>query len=475
MKRKGIIVVILIFAIWSSKSVFSQEVAAQDSSKTKFSLEEARQWAVENNINVVNALRDIEKAKKKVWETTAIGLPQASGSFAYSYMLKVPESIEQFSSLSNLGLWMYGADQALFGLTQNPAFGNIPNPGEPEESDPDDLKTTATLDITVSQLIFSGSYLVGLQASKAYKSLSELAYSKSKTDIIESVSNAYFMVLIAEENKSILDSTYQNISRLLFEIEAMYEQGFVEDTDVDQLRLTAQNIENTTKMLNRQIVLAYRLLKFQMGIELNHNIILTDNLEEILTQINIEDSSPYAAFSLENNVNYQLLESQVKLQELNLKLNKSEYLPTIAGFYMHQENFNENAFTFTPPDLIGLNVSIPIFSSGQRNAKVAQAKIELEKTKDMKFMASQGLMLEYNEAKTAYMTALDKYITEKDNMILSEKIYKKTTIKYKEGMVSSMDLTQVQNQHLQTQSNYFSASMELLNAKTKLEKILARN
>lgn len=439
---------------------------------TEFSLEEARQYAIKNSYTLQNAQLDILAAEEKIKETRAMGLPQVSATGSYSYMLTVPDELEQFSSFGELPLFMYSVSETLNGLTGG-QFPTMPYPGDPEEMNTDDMKETITLDLTVSQLIFSGSYIVALKATKVYKQISTLAEEQSEIAVKEAVTNAYFGILIAEENKAILDSTYTNIEKTLHDIEAMYEEGFVEDTDVDQLRLTAQNIENAINMLERQTQLAYQLLKFEMGVPVEQDITLTQNLNELLGAYNFNQLMS-EEFVVTENINYRLLQNQQDAMELNLKLAQSEYLPTVAAFYQHQENFNENSFSLTPPDIIGVSVEIPIFSSGERRAKVSQARIEIEKTEISRQQAVQGLLLQYQQAQTAYQTAFDQYQNEKENMELAQKIYDKTLIKYKEGISSSMDLTQAQNQFLQTQSNYYTAMLELLNAKSALEKILEK-
>lgn len=443
---------------------------AQTESVRQFSLKEAQEYAETYSYTLENAKRDVLIAKKQVWETTAIGLPQISSTLSYSYMLTVPEAIEQFNSFSELPIFMSSVSQSLNQLTGG-QFPVIPMPEEQESTSIDDMKWNSSLTIQVSQLVFSGPYLVGLQASKTYKQLSELAYVKSRQDVLETVTNSYYLVLVAQANKDILQSTYDNIEKTLNDIKAMYKEGFVEETDVDQLRITAANIKNSISMLERQTELAKRLLKFQMGLDMSQPIELSTSLDDVIENTNFNQIISQD-FILEQNVSYKLLQTQENLTELNLKRYKSECLPSLAAFYQHEENFNDNAFTFNPPDLIGLSLSIPIFASGMRHAKITKAQIEMEKMKTAKKQASQGLILQYHQAKTSYLTAYDNFEVQKENLELAKKIYDKTYIKYKEGVSSSLDLTQTHGQYLQTQSTYFTALQSLLQAKTALEKIL---
>jgi outer membrane protein len=450
----------------------SLNIQAQTDNVLSFSLKDAENYAIKNSPVTKSAQLDLESAKKKIWETTAMGLPQVNAKFAYSYMLTVPDKIKEFSSLNGLGTWMYYADQQLHtDNLSNPVFGKIPNPGPTTTTSDKDMKWGATLDITATQLIFSGSYIVGLQTAKTFKSLSEIAVTKSINDLKQSVAGAYYLVLVMNENKTVLDSTYNNTEKLKWKMEKMFDQGFIEETDVDQMKLTLSNLKDSKEMIARQVEIANNLLKFQMGIELSKKIELTDKIENFVDEGFLHELI-LKPFTSENTPEIQLLESQVKLQNLNVKYNQSAYLPDIAAFYTHDKNFNKNSFTFTPPDILGLSVNIPIFSSGMKHAKVQQARIALDKSNIAKEQAQQGLLMDYEKSKSELITALDKYNTSKENMILADKIQKRTIIKYKEGVSSSTDITQVSNQYLQSVSNYYGAMMDLLNAKAKTEKLI---
>jgi outer membrane protein TolC len=257
-------------------------------------------------------------------------------------------------------------------------------------------------------------------------------------------------------------------------MEQMYAQGFIEETDVDQMKLTLSNLNDSRMMLSRQVEIAYNLLKFQMGLDLSSKIELTDKIENFVDENNLQEIT-IKPFESSSTPEIQLLESQEKLSLLNIRFNQSTYLPDIAAFYAHNENFNSNSLSFTAPDMIGLSVNIPIFSSGMKHAKVQQARIALDKTRISKEQASQGLKLDHEKSKSDLMSALDKFKTSKENMRLSDKIQKRTIIKYKEGLSSSTEITQASNQYLQSMSNYFTSMMELLNAKAKMEKLLNLN
>lgn len=432
---------------WISNPGFAQEKPdpATKTDTLKLSLSQAQQFALENNQSILNANLDIEAAKKKVWETTTIGLPQASAKMSYSYSPKLSPIVEQFSGI--------GGDST---------------------TTLSDMKWGLTGTFTVSQLIFSGSYLVGLQSAKVYKNLSELNQVKSKQDILESVVNSYVNVLIARENRIILDSTYNNLTKTFSDMQAMGAQGFVEETDIDQMQITVSTVKSSLDYITRMISVAEMLLKIQLGLDLQKPLVLTDNLAPIIEGITIEKLIA-TDFVLENNVNYKMLDTQVKASQLILKLRKSEFLPDIAAYYQYQKEFNDKAFSFTPPHVIGVQVNIPIFGSGQKLAKVSQAKIEVRKAENTKIQMANTLKLDYFNSKSALLNAYDKYATESVNIKLAKKIYDKALIKYTNGVISGTDLSQIQNQYLTAQSNYYQALQELISSKNKLEKVLSSN
>lgn len=451
---KLLISILVIFTLLNLK-IYSQENVT-----LQLSLKQAQEFALENNPQILNAKLDVLIAKKKVWETTAIGLPQVNSTATYSNIFEVPEM--------NFGGYIdWTAMDPTIPLTSGMVLGNYVE-GEPIQLG---TKENITWDVTVSQLIFSGEYIVGLQASKVFKLLSAQNLQKTENDVIEAINQTYYLVLMAEENKKILEKSLNNTKQIWDEMQKTLNVGFVEETTVDQLELTYKNLDNTLKNINRQVDLSYEMLRLQLGIENDTNITLTDNLESIFKEVNV-DNIVALPFALEENVDYKLLETQEKLSLLTLRQMKSKALPTISAFYKHQEQLNTPDFNFFNPNMIGVSLSLPIFSSGMRCAKTQQAKLELEKTSNLKNFVSQQLEIEVLQAKADLNTNYEKYLNEKDNLELAEKIYNQYLKKFKEGMASSMELTQSQNQYLSTQANYISSMITVLNSKNKLDKAL---
>lgn len=423
----------------------------------RFSLKQVQDYAVKHSTATGNARLDVAMAKKKIWETTASGLPQVNASVSYQDMIKIPTTLIPAEFID---------PDAEPGTFIGVKFGT---------------QHSATLDVTVSQLIFSGSYIVALQASKIYLRLSQESLAKSEIDVKANVSNTYYLILLAEDSLETLRVSLENIRKTFAETAEMLKAGFVEDTDVDQLQLTVTDLENSVNSMERQVRVTYRLLKFQMGFDLDKEIRLADNLDTILNRLDAEKlvKDP---FNLENHIDYRMLDAQEKSYRLLLKREKTEYLPTITAFATHQQSAMRNSFNFFgkndekwfPSTIIGINIAVPIFSSGMRPAKVAQARMDLEKVTNSKNEVARGLRLELLQARSSFADALAKTDSTRKNVKLAKRIYEKTRVKYGEGMSSSLELTQVHTQYLTAETNYTRAVVDLLNARTRMDKILSR-
>jgi outer membrane protein len=435
---------------------------SQTDSIYSFTLPEAQEYALKNNYEVKNSMLDIKKSKKKVWETTAIGLPQISGSVYYQH---IPGDIPTF----NFGEAML----PLFSILDSLHPGAFASFGEDmgESESAIAVKNATTYGFTVSQLVFNGEYIVGLQAAKTFLSLSENAKEKQDLDTKQAVSSSYYSILALEKNKAILDTSIENLNTTLYEFRIMSENGFIEDTEVDQIELTLRNTENAARTLEQQIELSYKLFKILLGIDLESQVILTQGLDEFL--VSVETNSPvYGNFDISDNVDYKMLETQERISELSLKRERSKYLPGVSAFYSYTDVTNKPDFDFTINHIIGLNVSIPIFSSGQKLAQIQQAKIDLEKTRNTKKVATENIRLMVEQAEYDLEKSIEKFNNEQFNIELSERIYQKTLIKHKEGLASSLDLAQAHNQYLTSNSNYTNSILELLNSKLNYDKIL---
>ena len=429
---------------------FFSQIHGQDSEIQSFSLKDAQEFAVLHSYDSIKSLLDIEAAKKKLRETLADGFPQIDSSLAY---------------LNNLEL----------------ATILIPDfiGGDPDKKIPVQFGTqhNANFSITVSQKIFDVSYIVGLNTSKIFTQLADQGYERTQLEVKETVTNTYFLILVSQESETIIKANIENLKKTLYEISESYKEGFVEETDVDVIQISVTALKNSLQNVQKQTDVAFKLLKFQMGLDLEQKIKITENLEDIFRQIDIQEAIS-AEFDLSKNIDYKLLNTQEKLAEMAHKNAKAKYWPSISAFYSFQQAAQRSSFNFLNfnhdwyrSQILGVNIYIPIFKSGGERARVAQAAIALEKAKTARIQASQGILLEDSRARNDLSAAHENYLNVKDNMELSEKVYNATLTKYREGIASSTDLTQANDRYLLSQSNYIQAISSLLSAKNKLDRI----
>jgi outer membrane protein len=434
--------------------IFAAAISAKASEPLRLSLKDAQKYALEHNLELRNAKADANIASRQVWEITASGLPQIDGSVGYQYFTDIPTNL--------IPAEFFGGSPGDFLEVQ---FGT-------EQS------LTATL--SVSQLIFDGSYIVGLQAARIFRELSQRTYLKSETEIKSMVTETYYLNLATEQNLKIMQENLTNLEKTLFETQKMFEAGFTDAINVDQLKLTVSNLKNRITAMQRQYDLSINLLKFQIGLDIGHTLILTDELEVLFRNIS-PDIAGIDDFNPENHIDFRIMQSQEQMQLMTLRREWSFYLPNLSAFYTRQENAYRNEFNFFqsgqswyPTSIIGLSLNIPIFSSGLRASRVQQARLELEKAQNNTRQVEQSLRLQKQEAWSGMQTAMEQYGSEKENLELAERILSRTRIMFREGLASSLELTQASDQFLSTQSNYINAMFELLNAKNKLEKALGR-
>lgn len=412
-------------------------LAAQE--PLQLSLEEAVKMAHEKNTNVLNSKLDLQISERKIKETLAIGLPHLSLKSAYTFLPVVPTIV----------------------------FGDDPNAAPIELG----VKHNLTTDLTASQLIFNGSYIVGIQATKVLNNLAIQTDEKTLLDVNESVINTYQMIQLSEESRKILKQNLDNVLKTQFEISEMYKQGFMEKTDVDQLEVTANVLRNTINQVESNLDMAYRLLKIQIGIDETVPLSASDSTESYEALILQSNQLIAEQFVLTNNVDYKLVETSKKLAELNVKNEKSTYLPVITGFYNRTHKLNSPAFDFTPKDMFGLNLNLPIFASGQRKFLIDQKELEVEKRENTRLFVSSSLIMQANQFKSDVAIKAEKYKNQKMSKELTDDIYQRTLEKYRQGMVTSLDLANTQNQYLSNLTNYYQFMFDLQGAITKLEKL----
>lgn len=438
--------------------LLSSGLFAQAEGASRFSLAEAEDYAALHSYTVQDKLLEVEKAKKTITETAAMGLPQVSASFGYSYNAQIPQ-------------------------TPVPAQFFDPNAPEGEFATVEfGVAHQNRGQLQVNQLLLDGSYFVALQASKVFKETKRLESEQAEIEARKNTAQSYYGVLVAEKTKSILEQNLKVLSDNFKETRKLYENGFVEDQDVDQLELLVNNLQNNLANAERQRKLAYQLLKFNMGISLDKPIALSTKLEELITPAQIALGLSLDSFQVDNHISYRSTLANERAAQLSLANEKAKYYPSLSAFLTHSQSLFGNevgdVFNFDtywiPGTTIGASLQWNIFTGLARHAKVQKAKIDVERIAVAKSATESQLDLEFERALSDYKYAIDNYNNQMRNMELSEKIRNKTLLKYKEGLSSSLELSQSENQLLQTQTNYINAILKALNSKEALEYALGK-
>ena len=425
---------------------------SQEEKPYRFSLQEAITFALDSNRTSLNARRDIAKAIKQKWETTAQGLPQIDASISYQNNLKQP-------------------------VTLIPAeFGG----GEPGTFVPITFgtKQNANAVATLNQLIFDGSYLVGLQAAKAFLQYSENANEKTRLEVRKGVINAYGSVLMAQELVAIFGKNKSNLQENLDETRKIYENGLTEEESLEQLEITLLDIETQLQNAQRSLAIAKQMFNLALGIDVEAPVILTDDLSDLADQ-NISLALLNASLNITDNVDYKIANNLVSQRYFENRLEKSKYLPRLSAFVNYGTSANSNDFTFFSGDqkwyqssVLGISLNIPIFSSGLRHAANQRTRIALDQARTDLEQTKQQIRLDLTTAQSNYQFAIDNYQNAQKNLELAQRIEHKNQIKFTEGLSTSFDLRQAQTQLYTAQQQYFQAMLEVINQKANLETVL---
>jgi outer membrane protein len=443
MKKKEVLTVLLLFLI------IGGILQAQNSNgDLKLTLKEAQEYAIQHNKMVITSKMDVEASKIALWETISSGLPQISATGSFTDNLKLMTTL--------LPGEFFGQPAG----TKVPiTFGSQYNSGA---------------SVQASLLLFNAPYYIGIETTKLAQKLSEQSLSKSELDTKESVSMAYFLILVSEKSLEILDGNIANLNETLKSTRVMFTAGMAESTDVDQMISNVTMVENTRSSMQRTIEMNYNLLRFQLGVAADTKIVLTETLEGLTSEINIE-ALLSQQFDHKQNLNYLLIENQEKMSSLALKSQKASILPSLAGFYSYgitgmgdkvsTQQWFQNSMT-------GLQLSIPIFASGQKYSQIKKAQINYEKAKTTKEMVTEQLLLQEKQLRYNLVNANLNYKSQKANVDVSKREYASMENKYRQGMASSLDLTQSNSLFLQAENNYVTSLMNLLQTKLALDKLL---
>jgi len=436
-----------------------------------FSVEDAIKYAQENSISVQQSKLDLDRSKQQVREYTSIGLPQASINAEYNYNINLPtQLLPDFLTPAVVGTL------EAFQLVPAGTGANLPE-GQPQPVQ-FGTKNSLRAGFSVNQLVFDGSYFVGLKAAKGLVQMTTKQTDLSMQQIKNNVKKSYLTVLIAEENRKMLFKNIENLEKLLKESKAFKESGLIEQLDVDRLDLSLSNLKSEYEMVGRQVDLAYNVLKFQMNFPLYEAISLSDSLNSMMEEPAEGDLSGKANF--DSRFEVQILKQSEYLNELNVKRYKMGYAPSVSAFFTHQYQiqrnnlFDKDEAGFFPISIVGASVNVPIFDGFNKDSKIKMAEIDRKKISLQLKQFELASTLELENARVAYKNAKERLSNQRKNLDLAERILNTTKIKYKEGIGSSMEITTAEQELYRTQANYMNAVYDVAVAIADLERILGK-
>ncbi|ATP58055.1 transporter [Pedobacter ginsengisoli] len=441
MKTKIYLILLLLFF---AGGIVQAQVT--DSLNYKFSLKEAVDYALSHQSAVLNAQIDEEIAKNDVKKTVGTGLPQVSTTFNFQDYLKVPTSLLPGEFFGQPG-------------TQIPVkFG---------------VKYNSSAGIELNQLLFDGTYIVGLQASKTYKELSVRSTTRTKIETVVAVTKAYYSVLVNKEQLKLIDANLVQLAKSFNDTEAMFKNGFAEKIDADRLLVLKNNLETERENATRLLSVNIDLLKFQMGMPVTASLEPVDKISEVRAQpvsVVAADTSAYKA-----RIEYSLLETQKKLNLLDVKRYKSTFLPTLKGFASATKSFQSDNFSNLynqnyPTSVIGLTLSWNLINGGQRIYQLRNAKLVVKQTENKMEDLRNGIVNEISTNQKLYANSQRSLENQERNLKLAEEILRVTRIKYEQGIGSSLEVTTAETSLKEAQNNYITALYNLLINKVDLDK-----
>ena len=445
--------------------------------KLDFSLEDAINYAQLNNASLKSADLQIKAAEAIKWETISTGLPKINASINYSNWIKQQVSLIPAAAFDNT--------QSIIDVVNN--YFDVDqtnnNINQAEGLIPLRFGTKQSLDgnISLTQLVFDGTYFVGLKSVQIYVDIEEGIRNKTSVELKKSTIESYGNVLLAKESVNIINKNIKIVENTLNEVIKIYENGLTEEENVEQLQITLSGLQSNLKNSLLQEKLASQLLNLILGLEINQEINLTDNFESLIDK-NINLSLISENSNIKKSADYIIKNNEKTSKELLIFYEKTKLLPTINAFINTGYSGYSDSFNFTDKNqkwygstIFGLKMDIPILSSGEQLSKITRAKIELEKSNLQLSELEKKLSIEINLAKGNYQFAIEDYLNKKRNLELAERIERKNQVKFSEGIASSFDLREAQTQLYKSQQSYLMSMLSIINSKAKLQSLTTEN
>ena len=432
--KKAIIYLLFLFPFLYTQS-FAQPA-------NTFTAKEAVDYAIKNSVQVKNALVDIEIQRQTNKEITAAAYPQINGNLSVNDFLNIPTS-----------------------LIPAEFFGGPPGTYAPVKFG---TKYNASFGAEVQQILFDGQVFVGLMARKTVIESAIKIKEITAEQIKVNVMKIYYQLVVGTKQIGSIDANIARFDKLLHDTREIYKNGFAEKLDVDKVEVQLNNLQTEKLKAENQIAAGYEGLKFLMGMPQQNSLILTDTLSEDELKSNIIDPS----YSYNNRKEFQLLDIATKLGEFNVRRYRLSKIPTLSATGSFNKNAQRTSFDFFKgggqwftTSFISMRVNIPIFDGGARNARIAKAKLELEKTKNNVEQFKLSVDNDVAQSRLKMKTALLTMDSQKKNIELAEQVYKTTKLKYEQGLGSNQEIYNAQTELKVAQNNYYSSLYDAINAK----------
>jgi outer membrane protein TolC len=415
-----------------------------------YSLKQAVDYAIAHQVQVKNSQIDLQNASAKVNEIRAMGLPQVNGSLSLTNNL-ILQRVFIPARIFNPAAAEGELIAAKFGV-DNAGFANV----------------------GLSQLVFDGTYLLGLKASSVYKDLAVKSVTQSKQQVAENVTKAYYGILVNEKRQSLLALNVARLDSLLKETRELNKQGFVEKIDVQRLDVQANNLRTELDNVNRLQELSYSLLKFQMGFPMEEPIKLSETLEKI--ELATFNTNAAGDFNYSNRIEYSILQTQENLAELDLKSIKAGYLPRLLLNANYGYNAGANGFgdlvskPWFDNAAVTVALQIPIFDGYSKKYRAIQSANNLQKVRQSYNLLKSSIDLQRSQASITMKNALESMREQKANLELATEISRVTRVKYQNGVGSNLEVLNAETSIKESQANYFTALYNALIAKVEVEK-----
>ncbi len=454
---------------------FGSQAQQDQSAAYSFSLAEAIEFGLKNNYQSKIAQKDIEIALKQKWEIIAQGLPQINGGVDYQNFLKQPVTLLPAAAFDNTQSTIDVVQDYFDNVERNDTPVNTP-----EGFIPVRFGTRQSVNATATwrQLLFDGSYIVGIQSVKTLLQISKNAKTKTDLEIKKAIINAYGNVLLAEESVEIFRKNVQTLQKTYDDTKKIFENGLTEQEDVEQLEITLLNLKNSLNRSERMQKIAHEMLNLSLGIPVEKKVVLTNNLKELAIKF-YEPELLETQIPIEDNIDYRIAKNSAESAQIQVRLQKAKALPTLSGFVNYGYQGFSDEFTFLNSDqeyfgqsILGVSLNIPLFSSGMRSARTRQREIEYEQALLNLERTENEVKGQINMAKSDYEFTIENYENALRNLELAQRIEKKNQVKFFEGIASSFELNEAQRQLYSAQQNYLQSMFEVITAKVTLENLL---